>query len=48
MKPEAVKRIFGVDAKIGSPVLIDAESFDKFTEDAKNAGALDEKGQVVK
>lgn len=46
--PEAAKRLFDIDAPAGTPILMEAEAFDKFTNDAKKAGVLDNNGEVVK
>lgn len=43
---EAAKRLFEIDADVGTPVLMDAQVFDTFINDAKQQGVLDENGQV--
>ncbi len=42
MTTEAVHRIFGIEGKEGSPMLLDSEVFDKLMEDAKRAGAVED------
>lgn len=46
--PEAAKRLFNIDVPAGTPILMEAEAFDKFTNDAKQSGALDDNGEVAK
>ena len=43
---DAAKRIFDMDADPGSRVFMDAEAFDRFMDDAKAGGAVDENGEA--